>query len=85
MAFVHALSVPYAIVLAGLGLQREQFVSALAMATTNVALSIVLASRIGLIGPAVATVLCQTSFTLLPMSVVIHRALRPERHRRSIA
>ena len=77
VSFVHTLSVPYAIMLSGLGLLRAQFVSAVAMATTNIALSVAFASWIGLVGPALATVLSQTCLTLVPMTFVIRRRLRP--------
>jgi O-antigen/teichoic acid export membrane protein len=77
VAFVHTLSVPYAIVLSGLGLLRAQFLSAVAMATANLALSIALASWIGVVGPAIATVVCQMLLTLLPLTIVINRRLAP--------
>ena len=75
VSFVHAMSVPYAVVAGGLGLQRTLFIVALATAGTNVALSVVFASWIGLAGPALATVLCQTCLTLVPMTAVIRRRL----------
>jgi O-antigen/teichoic acid export membrane protein len=80
-AFVHTLSVPYVIVLSGLGLLRAQLVAAVATAATNLALSVVLASWIELTGPALAAVLCQTCLFLVPMTFVIRRRLQSDAKR----
>jgi O-antigen/teichoic acid export membrane protein len=77
-SLVHTLSIPYVIVLSGLGLLRAQLVSAVATAGVNLALSVVLASWIGLIGPALAAALCLTFITLVPMTVVIRKRLRSD-------
>lgn len=75
MAVVHTVSVPYAVLLSGLDLVGAQLRSALAMAAANIATSVVLAEAVGLAGPALATVACQTLLTLVPMTVLIRRRL----------
>jgi O-antigen/teichoic acid export membrane protein len=71
LAVVHSVSAVFAVMLSGLDLLGVQLASAATMAVANIGASIVLADRIGLAGPAIATIVTQTLLTLVPMAYVL--------------
>jgi Na+-driven multidrug efflux pump len=73
---IQAVNVPLAFVLNGLSILRIQGVLGLAMAVTNIALSVVGAHVIGIAGPAWATVLTETVIIVGPLWFVAQRRLR---------
>lgn len=76
LAVVHAASAPVAAFLSGLDLVRIQAVSAATMAVVNLISSIVLVRSLGVVGPPLATVVCQVTITLIPLTVMLFRRLR---------
>ena len=79
LACVMSASTALGVFLSATGRLRIQVVAAAAMAATNLPLSIALVGPLGVLGPAWGTIITQTVFVLLPVAVVVHRAL----HRRS--
>jgi len=77
LTVVLSVSAPVAAFLSGLALVRVQAVSAAFMAAFNLAGSIVLVRTLGLLGPALATVVTQTLLTLVPLILVVRRRLTP--------
>jgi O-antigen/teichoic acid export membrane protein len=75
-AVVIGASTPLAMYLNGVGVVRFQVVIAVVMAVVNLPLSIVLAQRIGVAGPAWGTVVAQLLAVLLPCAVFVPRHLR---------
>ncbi len=73
---VMAVSAPLAMYMNGSHILRFQVVTSLAMAVTNVPLSIVLAGRYGVSGPVLGTVIAQTICTLLPCAFYLPRHVR---------
>lgn len=72
-ALLSTLNLPFAMFLNGAHVVRLQLACALLMATTNLPLSIVLARKIGIHGPILATVLTTTAFILVPVAVFLRR------------
>jgi hypothetical protein len=60
----------------GLHILRFQIATAIVMATLNVTLSILLASRIGVSGVILGTVIAYPISTLLPLGLYVPRLLR---------
>lgn len=75
LSVVHSVSAPVASFLSGLGLVGIQAVSAAAMAIANLVASLILVRSIGLTGPPLATVGCQSLITLVPLTVLLMRRL----------
>jgi O-antigen/teichoic acid export membrane protein len=65
-----------AVFLNGAGIMRLQIICAVLMAVTNLALSIVLAHKIGLEGIIFGTVIAYVLFIVLPYSVAVPRLLK---------
>jgi O-antigen/teichoic acid export membrane protein len=72
-AVLSTVNIPFAMFLNGAHVVRLQLGCALLMATTNLPLSIVLARRIGITGPILATVVTTSAFVLLPVGVYLRR------------
>lgn len=72
---LYAYLQPIAFLLNGLGKLREQVVSAVAMAILNLALSIVLVRRYGIIGAVLGTVIALAVAIVIPVTIVAIRAL----------
>lgn len=75
LAVVHSVSAPVASFLSGLGLVGIQAISAAGMAVTNLVASLLLVRSLGLTGPPLATVGCQSLITLVPLTVLLMRRL----------
>ncbi len=77
---VMAVSAPLAMYMNGSHILRFQVMTSLAMAATNIPLSIFLAGRYGVSGPVLGTVIAQTVCTLLPCAFYLPRHLRRSEH-----
>ncbi len=77
---VMAVSAPLAMYMNGSHILRFQVATSLAMAATNIPLSIFLAGRYGVSGPVLATVIAQTVCTLLPCAFYLPRHLGRSEH-----
>ncbi len=71
-----AVGTSMAMLLNGLHVLRFQIATAVVMATLNVALSIFLASRIGVAGVIVGTLIAYPISTLIPLGIYVPRLLR---------
>ena len=76
LACVMSASTALGVFLSATGQLRIQVVAAAVMAPTNLALSIVLVSSLGVLGPAWGTIISQTLLVLVPVGLVVRRTLR---------
>jgi O-antigen/teichoic acid export membrane protein len=75
---------PVAMLLNGLGEIRFQAVAMAAMALSNIAMSVLLVMRIGILGAIAGTVIAETVFLIMPLSWRVRRVLQQTRPRAAV-
>jgi O-antigen/teichoic acid export membrane protein len=76
MMLLNSMGGPLAMFLNGLHVVKFQIICASLMSVSNLALSIILAKRIGVAGVVLGTVISQTLFTYIPALIYVPRLLK---------